>query len=82
MRVVGSLRLGSVGGKVSGRPRGSLMCDVGNPKLVLCDYMEGWGGEGEGRGVRLWPILVDIWHNHHSIVNYPPVIKSSAKSWW
>lgn len=29
---------------------------------------EGW--------VRLWPILVDTWHNHHSIVNYPPVIKA------
>ena len=26
------------------------MCDVGNPKLVLSDYLEGWGGEGGGRG--------------------------------
>ena len=31
---------------------GSLMSDSGNPKLVLCDSLEGWGGEGGGRGVQ------------------------------
>ena len=25
--------------------------DTGNPKLVLCDNLEGWGGEGSGREV-------------------------------
>ena len=40
----------------------------GNPKLVLCDSLEGSGGEGSGRGtsrkethVCLWPIHVDVW---------------------
>ena len=28
------------------------MYDTGNPKLVLCDKLEGWGGEGCRRGVR------------------------------
>ena len=27
------------------------MYDSGHPKLVLCDYLEGWGGEGGGRGI-------------------------------
>ena len=31
---------------------GSLMYDAGNPKLVLCDNLEQWGGEGVGRGVQ------------------------------
>ena len=31
---------------------GTLMYDTGNPKLVLCDNLEGWGGEGGGRGVQ------------------------------
>ena len=26
------------------------MYDTGNPKLVLCDNLEGWAGEGAGRG--------------------------------
>ena len=25
---------------------------AGNPKLVLCDNLEGWGGEGGGRGIQ------------------------------
>ena len=25
------------------------MYDAGNPKQVLCDNLEGWGGEGGGR---------------------------------
>ena len=28
---------------------GNLLCDVGNPKPVLCDNIEGWDGEGSGR---------------------------------
>ena len=31
---------------------GSLMYDAGNPKLVLCDNLERWGGEGSGKGVQ------------------------------
>ena len=27
----------------------SLMHDAGHPKLVLCDKLEGWGGEGDER---------------------------------
>ena len=30
---------------------GSLMYDTGSAKLVLCDSLEGSGGEGDGRGV-------------------------------
>ena len=30
----------------------SLMYEAGHPKLVLCDNLEGWGGEGGGRGVQ------------------------------
>ena len=29
----------------------NLLCDTGNPKLVLCDNLEGWDGEGGGREV-------------------------------
>ena len=66
------------------------MCDVGNPKLVLCDYLEGWGGEGGGRGwlggeghmYAYGPFMLIYGKNHHNIVNYSPVIKSSVKSWW
>ena len=29
-----------------------LMYDAGNPKLVPGDRLEGWGGEGGGRGFR------------------------------
>ena len=28
---------------------GHLLCDPGNPKLVLCDSLEGWDGEGGSR---------------------------------
>ena len=28
------------------------MYDAGNPKLVLCDNLERWGGEGSGKGVQ------------------------------
>ena len=30
----------------------SLMYDTGHPKLVLCDNLEGWGGEGGGREIQ------------------------------
>ena len=28
------------------------MCDGGNPKLVICDSLERWGGEGGEKGVQ------------------------------
>ena len=28
------------------------MCNAGHPKPVLCDNLEGWGGERGGRGLR------------------------------
>ena len=31
----------------------SFMHDSGYPKLVLCDNLEGWGGEGDGRGFKV-----------------------------
>ena len=30
----------------------NLLYDAGNPKLVFCDHLEGWDGEGGGRGVQ------------------------------
>ena len=30
-----------------------LACLAKNPKLVLCDNLEGWNGEGGGRDVQL-----------------------------
>jgi len=30
---------------------GNLLYDVGNPKLVLCDNLERWDGEGGGREI-------------------------------
>ena len=48
--------------------RASLMHDAGHLKLVLCDNLDGWGGEGGGSGFRregsrvcLWLICTDIW---------------------
>ena len=29
---------------------GSLLYDAGNPKPVLCDNLDGWGGQGGGGG--------------------------------
>ena len=44
------------------------MCDAGNPRPVLCDNLEGWGGEGGGGGLQdggthvcLWLIHADVW---------------------
>ena len=46
----------------------SLTCDAGHPKPVVCDTLEGRGGEGRGRGLRRegtrvhpWPIQIDVW---------------------
>ena len=54
---------------------GSWMYDAENPELVLCDNLEGWGGEGGGRGVQeegthvcLWLIHVDVRQKNHNIV--------------
>ena len=30
------------------------MYDAGNPKPVLCDNLEGWGGEGGGKEIQEW----------------------------
>ena len=30
---------------------GNLLHDAGNPKLVLCDNLEGWDGKGDGKAV-------------------------------
>ena len=45
------------------------------PVLVLCDNLEGWSGEGGGRGFRtegthayLWLIHTDVWQNHDNSV--------------
>ena len=43
-----------------------MLYDAGNPRLVLCDNLEGWGGEGgrrevqEGRDIYLWLTHVDV----------------------
>jgi len=43
------------------------MYDAGNPKPVLCNNLEEWDGEGDGRVqdggayVCLLPIPVDVW---------------------
>ena len=29
------------------------VCEAGHPKSVLCDNLEGWGGEGDGRGFQM-----------------------------
>ena len=31
---------------------GNLLYDSGNPKLVLCDILEGWDGEESERGLQ------------------------------
>ena len=31
---------------------GNLLSDTGNPHLALCDNLDGWDGEGGGRGVQ------------------------------
>ena len=53
----------------------SSMNEAGHSKPVLWDNPEGWGGEGGGRVqdegiiVHLWLIHVDVWQDHHNIVN-------------
>ena len=49
--------------------------EAGHSKLVLWDNPEGWGEEGGGRVqdegiiVHPWLIHVDVWQDHHNIVN-------------
>ena len=31
---------------------GNFLYDTGNPKLVLCDSLDGWDGEGDRREVK------------------------------
>ena len=54
----------------------SPMNEAGHSKLLLWDNPEGWGGEGGGRVqddegiiVHPWLIHVDVWQDHHNIVN-------------
>ena len=49
--------------------------DTGSLGLVHWDDLEGWYGEGGGKGglgwgtlVRLWQIHVDVWQNQCNIV--------------
>ena len=49
-------------------------------KPVCCDNLEGWGGEGGGRGYRiegtnvcLWLIHIDGWQEPPLCCNYPPI---------
>ena len=43
---------------------GSLMYNIGHPKPVLCDNLEGWDGEGAGRGFRMEGTYVCLWPIH------------------
>ena len=54
------------------------MCDTGNPKLVLCDNLEGWGEGGwEGGFMRQGTldtyaygrVMLMCGKSHHNIVN-------------
>ena len=47
---------------------GNFLYDSGNPKLMFCDNIVGWAGEGRGRKFKrerayvcLWTIHVDVW---------------------
>ena len=52
------------------------MYDAGNPKLVLCANLEGWGGEGGGRRFQDGGdtcIHIDVWRKASQYCNYPPM---------
>ena len=54
------------------------MYDEGNPKLVLCDNLEGCGGEGGGRGDQEGGDTYGRFmygKKHHSIVIIPQLNK-------
>ena len=63
------------------------MCDKGHPKSVLCDKLEGRGGEGGRRGAQEggnthvfpWLIHVDVWRKPSQYHNYPPIINFFKK---
>ena len=50
----------------------SLMHDAGNPKPVLWDNLEGWGGEGGERGFRMGGTHVHLWLIHVDVWQTPP----------
>ena len=61
---------------------GSLMYDEGNPKLVLCDNLEGWGREGGGSGDQeggdtyiYGRLMLMYGKKYHSIVIIPQLNK-------
>ena len=45
---------------------GSLLYDAGIPKQVFCDHLEGWEGQGGGRGIKeggniCIPTVISCW---------------------
>ena len=62
----------------------SFMYAAGHPKLVFCDNLEEWGGEGSGRGVQkgehtYMPMADSYWWMARTITivqsDYPPIKK-------
>ena len=49
----------------------SLMHEAGHPKPVLWDNPEGWGGEGDGRGIQDGRIHVYLWQIHTDVCRKP-----------
>ena len=47
---------------------GNLLYDAGNPKLLLCDNLERWDGEGRGRE----GIYICLWLIHAAVWQKPP----------
>ena len=57
----------------------NLIHKVGHSKLVLCNNLKGWGGEGGGRGlqdggthVHPWLIHVNVWQKlpqHYKVIS-------------
>ena len=50
----------------------SLMHEAGHSKLVLWDNLEGWDGEGGGRGVQDRGTHVHPWLTHVDVWQKPP----------
>ena len=58
----------------------SSMHEAGHSQPVLWDNPEGWGGEGDGRGVQdggthvhTWLIHVDVWQRPPQYCSYPSI---------